>query len=322
MTQTFPAGTGKLPAKYRNRPHWLRILSWWTEAGFVRTLWLLTGSMDPARAATLGRRLFRWLGPRSAKQPFVDRNLRVAFPGLTPVQYEQLAHKVWENFGAVLAEYPHLRSFRMTDSAPAIEVEMDPATRVILDARQPAVYVSAHLGNWELAAAAITAAGIPLSVVYAPQGNPLLDRLLQKVRLALGCKFIAKKNALRRLAREIRAGRSVGILPDQRVDTGEPIAFFGHSALTTTSPAWLAIKMHCPLVPVQITRTGDARYRAVFHPPLQPHAGSDQRAEVLQLTAAINDLFENWIRREPGQWLCMRRRWSACTPETKAPVSG
>ncbi|MDT8388760.1 MAG: lysophospholipid acyltransferase family protein, partial [Thiogranum sp.] len=195
------------------------------------------------------------------------------------------------------------------------EFRIDPLTREILDAQRPAIYVSAHMSNWELAAAAITATGVPLSVVYAPQGNPLLDRLLQQVRRSLGCEFIPKKNALRRLAREIRAGRSVGILPDQRIDSGAPVTFFGRPALTTTSPAWLALKLGCPLIPVQIERTADCRYQAIFHRPLHAHDAADPGTQILELTRTINELFENWIRHRPDQWLCMRRRWPAFEPE-------
>ncbi len=215
---------------------------------------------------------------------------------------------MWGNFGAVLAEYPHLRN------CGDIEIDIDARARGVIAGAKPAVYVTAHLANWELAGLALAGAGVPLSVVYAPQGNPLLDRMLQSQRRSLGCTFIGKQHALRKLMREIRAGRSVGMLSDQRVDSGQPVPFFGRDALTATTPAWLAFRLGCPLIPVQIVRSAEARYRVILHPPVECGDACAGRDAVLQVTTQLNRLFESWIRQRPEQWLCMRRRWPAVSP--------
>jgi KDO2-lipid IV(A) lauroyltransferase len=139
--------------------------------------------------------------------------------------------------------------------------------------------------------------------------------MIQAQRNSLGYQLIAKNNGLRQLVREIRSGRSVGLLPDQRVDSGEPVPFFGCDAPTTTSPARLAIKLNCPLIPVQIERTGNARFRAVFHRPVLNGKKAGEQSDPLQVTAELNSLFESWIRSRPDQWICMKRRWQtgACS---------
>ena len=204
-------------------------------------------------------------------------NLRIAFPLLDSRQLDALAGDIWGHFGAVMAEYPHLNTLSRGGSPPYTDIVMDREVKAIIDGRRPAVYVTAHLGNWELVAATIANTGTPLSVIYGPQSNPVLDRLILKQRGTLGYRLVAKTNGVRKLLRELRAGRSVGLLPDQRVDSGEPLPFFGRPAPTTTSPAWLSLRFGCPLIPVQVERTGSARYRVVFHRPL---AGSAGRAAV------------------------------------------
>lgn len=294
----------------------VRALVWGLEAIFLWLFWLVMSALSPAQAARAGSRFFRWLGPRCRRQRFLKRNLSLAFPARGPAEIERLSLGVWENFGAVLAEYPHLASIAAAGDVPALDCLFDEGARRVVEECRPAVYVTAHTGNWELAAAAIVNAGVPLSVVYAPQGNPLVDRMLQRARHTLGCRFIAKKNALRRLLREIRSGRSVGILPDQRVDSGEFLPFFGRLAPTTTSPAWLALKNGCPLMPVQILRTSDGRYVAIFHKPIETAQRRATAEGILGLTVEINRMFEGWISRQPQQWLCMRRRWPATFYET------
>ena len=171
----------------------------------------------------------------------------LAFPTFGPERIESLSHDIWGNFGSVLAEYPHLHKLADSHIPSAIELEIDKETRPIFAGRKPAIYVTAHLGNWELVASFIAGTGVPLSAVYAPQNNPVLDRMIQTKRDSTGCRFIEKENALRLLVGEIRSGRSIGMLPDQRLDSGELLPFFGRNTPTPISPAWLSIKTKCPV---------------------------------------------------------------------------
>ena len=295
--------------KLSPRSHWLHMFGMRVEGMLLYLFWLLVRPMSPQHASATGRMLMRWLGPKTHKHCQMKRNLRLAFPDLDDEQRESMAREIWGNFGAVMAEYPHLNTLTAGGSPPFVNVVMDHDMRAIFENKQPAIYVTAHLGNWELVASTIAKSGIPLSVIYGPQRNPVLERMLQEQRGSLGCQLVAKKNAMRQLVREIRSGRSIGLLPDQRVDNGEPVPFFGWDAPTTTSPASLALKLNCPLIPVQVERTGDARFRVVFHRPMLTGVKTDERSDAWQITADLNRMFEGWIRKRPEQWLCMKRRW-------------
>lgn len=283
-----------------------RRLAWRVQALALGTFWACARFLPSRLAAAAGSRLFRWLGPLTRKQRFVARNLELAYPDLGRDDRNAIAREVWSNFGAVLAEYPHLGRYaaRETD---ALETVLHPKARALLDEGRPAVYVTAHLANWELPGLALSRLGISLSVVYAPQSNPFVDAMLQRHRSALGCAFVPKTDSIRTLLGALKAGRSVGLLSDQRTDFGEQLPFFGRPAMTAISPAWLALRQGCPLVPVRVERLAHGRYRVHVLAPLTGDDGS--RAGVLALSRRLNALFEAWIRERPGQWLCMRRRW-------------
>jgi len=285
------------------------------EGMVLRLFWLLARSMSPERASATGRALISRLGPRTHKHHRLTGNLKLAFPDLGAAQRETLARRIWGNLGAVMAEYPHLDTIATGRASSFVDVIMNEDTRKIFAGKQPAIYVTAHLANWELVAATIARSGIPLSVIYGPQRNPVLERMLQRQRKSLGCRFIASKNGVRRLLRELRAGRSVGLLPDQRVEQGQPVPFFGREAPTSIAPAWLALKLGCPLIPVQVERTGNARFRTIFHRPVTGVDSGTTGIDPVQLTTELNRIFENWIRRQPEQWLCIKRRW---LPDTRA----
>ena len=80
--------------------------------------------------------------------------------------------------------------------------------------------------------------------------------------------------------------------------------------LTSLTPAQLALKFGCELIPVQIQRRQGANFRVIFHEPITVDDDSlDNQQKILQMTRKINILFESWIRERPHEWMCTKRRW-------------
>ena len=290
----------------------VQAFGWWLEALVLRSLWWLVTPLSLDRASAIGRRIFGLLGPRSAKHQHVLANLSIAFPDRSRAEIEHLAIGVWGNVGAVAAEFAQLE--KLTDA----RLNRDRIEIVSADSRPdavvgdtPCVFVTAHCANWELAAYAAQQLTGALDVVYTPQDNPYLDRMIQNKRRALGCGFIGKVNAVRSMFKSLKNGRSVGLLVDTRVDEAPLQPFFGVDANVTTTPAWLALKTGCPIVPIQVERRCGARFRITFHPPLRVAREGGESAEqtVNRLTRDITATVEAWIRAHPADWMCTKRRW-------------
>ena len=288
----------------------LRYPIWVLETVPLLAFWGVAASLSPVRASRLGRWLLERLGPRLHKQRHVLRNLGIALPGHSPEELARVAREVWGNLGAVMGEYPHLATISQVEGARRLELVFEQGASTPT-ATRPIVMVTGHLANWELVAGAMTGLlGIPLSVVYGPQENPLADRLIQRFRRGLRCGLVAKEASMRQLVRELREGRSLGLVVDQRVDGSPLVPFFGVPAATAVSPARLALRFGCDLVPVRMERLPDARFRVTFTPPVPvPERGNDDE-KALEMTRRVNALFESWIRERPGEWMCTKRRWS------------
>ena len=171
----------------------------------------------------------------------------------------------------------------------------------------------AHLGNWEISAATARRLGVPLTVVYSRQANPIAEWLVQRRRRDLGCRFVAADDSIRPLLNELRTGRSIGLLVDLRVESGEPLPFCGHDTATTLVPARLALKFGCPLVPVRVERMRPAHLRVTLCDPVLPDAAAARDAQARQMMAEVNALFEAWIVARPDQWQCFQNRWPKST---------
>ena len=94
------------------------------------------------------------------------------------------------------------------------------------------IIFSGHLGNWEIAALAAGQYGVDVAQIYRAANNPLVDRLIARLR-GDGGEFIPKGAvASRRAVARSRRGAHLTLLVDQKMNDGIPVPFFGRTAMT------------------------------------------------------------------------------------------
>jgi KDO2-lipid IV(A) lauroyltransferase len=279
-------------------------------------VWLglrLLAALGPVTASNFAGGLARAVGPLLPVSRVAEANLRLAMPELEAPARRRAIRGVWENLGRTVGELPHLASLRETASGPGWEVE----NRDIIDtfrARGGAVvFVSGHLGNWEMLQPILGACGIPMAGFYRAAANPLVDDLISTVRRRAlrpdQSMFPKGAHGARGAAAHLRAGGALGVLMDQKLNEGLSVPLFGHPAMTTPAPATFAVRLHCPLAFGYVERIGPARLRLVCGPVIDvPHSG-DRSADIAAVTLAINRVLEAAIRRRPESWLWLHRRW-------------
>ncbi|MDJ0866635.1 MAG: lysophospholipid acyltransferase family protein [Myxococcota bacterium] len=249
------------------------------------------------------------IGPFTSRRDKVARNLLVAFPELTWAEHRRLVRAVFRNLGVSIAEIAQIARI-WAERAQRLEFVAHPDLRFLREPGTPAVFVTAHVGAWTLTNLAAGHYGVPLTIVYAPESNPLLEPFVRGLRGALPCRLANRDGSIRTLMRELAAGRCVGLATDVRVDEGEPVPFFGHPMQTSTIPARLALRYGCELVTSRCERLPGGRFRVRIDAPLEPDPSLAPPSQVLDLTARIHARFERWIDETPGQWMCLGRRWA------------
>lgn len=285
---------------------------WWLQALVLRLLWLAVGWMPPERISATGWRMMAWFGPRSKKHRHVLANLKMVCPGKSQAEIESLGRAVWGNIGAVFTEFTLFE--RLTDprrNRQYLEVIYAEPEADFLTRSKPCVFVSAHLANWEMIGYTGNRASGGMDVIYNPQPNPWLEKIVQRRRRWLGCGYVGKVNSVRKLLALLKAGKSVGLMVDVRVDGGRLAPFCGADATVTTTPAWLSLQAGCDIVPIQIERLQGVRFRVTFHPALRcvPGEGESRDAAIMRVTEEINQVVEAWVKARPQDWLCTKRRW-------------
>jgi KDO2-lipid IV(A) lauroyltransferase len=249
------------------------------------------------------------IGPRSANATMGKDNLRIAFPTLAASEIDELAYRTWRSIGLVFGEYPHLDRIAKIHDNPRLQI----VDRCGLDAyrrrERQAIFVGAHLSNWEIMALALAREGVPLLALQAPLQNPHLAKLMDRARAQLGCRMLARGESMRALIRQVREGGSLGLLLDLSSKDGEPVPFFGHPMRTSMTPARMALRYGCDIVPMRTERLGEARFRVTAYPPLAHAPTGEEAADAVAITRKLNAMMEQWIGEQPDEWMCANRRW-------------
>ena len=261
-------------------------------------------------ASAIGGAIGRLLGPRLAVTGRVRRNLDLALPQLSDAARRRLIREMWDNLGRIAAEYPHLA--RLDCFAPGTRVEVV-GTRHIDRARaqgRPLIFFSAHFGNWEVASLAVRQYGLELVQIYRSANNAGVDAMMRQLRQSLGVEPVPKGGAgARRIIAALREGRNLALLVDQKMNDGIAVPSLGRDAMTAPAIAELALRYHCPMLPVRVDRLRGARFRVTIFPALDVARSGDRQADIRTAMAEINRSIEQWIRQRPGQWLWLHRRW-------------
>jgi KDO2-lipid IV(A) lauroyltransferase len=279
------------------------------EAWFLGACFWLLGRMSPERASTVAAAVFRLLGPRSGKARSVRRNFAVAFPELSQRELEQSCREVFGQLGMATAELIKMGQI-WDEREQRIEFDIDPAAEEHLQAGKPTVFVTAHVGAWQLTNLISLHRGLTITTVYAAETNPIMQEMFYRLRTAFGVKLLASEEGVRPLLRELSAGNSIGLAMDTRLDTGEPIPFFGVEARTNITAARLALRSGAALIPIRAERLRPGYFRVTVHAPIaSPDPDADTHAQAVAMTRRINEHFEAWIRETPEQWMCLKRRW-------------
>ncbi len=280
------------------------------EALLLEGLFRLSRCLSPDQASALGDRLGGMLGPRLKKHRDVVSNLSIAFPDWPASRLRAVAVAAWRQAGRTVMEFPHLGALSSPTATDRIEIVHLADLSAVRRGEKPAIFVTAHLANWNLATVAASRLNLPLSVVFSPQQNPFIERLFIRHRHSIDAETIASSSAGRAIMGALTRGRSVGLVMDQRFEGGELVPFFGVAALTAVAPARIAVKLGIDFVPVRVERLDGARFRITIHEPIRRDpAITDSRMAALAMTRHVNELFEDWIREAPEQWLCAKRRW-------------
>ncbi len=301
--------------RVRNRRSKLRSLS---EYALARGACSLIGSLPPQIAETLASRLLPALASglltRHRRRAF--RNLELAFGS---GDHKPTLRKMYGHLCKMFLDL--LIRSRWADGGYSIEVAPESRSigKELKHSESPYIFVSGHLGHWEILGGDASRLGFPCHCVARRLDNPYLEAWITERRSAAGNVIVhVHSTDFLDLASRLQKGHHLAFLVDQNQSRGIFVDFFGVPAATNHMPALLALETGCSIVPICCVEGPTPRTRQIhLAPPLVPDRTRSSDEEVQRLTATYTLQIEEWVRRWDDQYLWIHRRWKSRPPGEK-----
>jgi KDO2-lipid IV(A) lauroyltransferase len=251
------------------------------------------------------------------RRDIADRNLRIAFGSeLDQRARNRIARESFREFGAFALECMKFATMADRDIMPLIEFDAAHAERgiALLSSGRGVIFVSAHFGNFELAARWVAHLGHEVLTVVRATRDEKTTNLMEQLRKRNGLTSIRRDLAGRPMLAALRKGKCVAILADQNADEVF-VPFFGQPTGTVDGPAKLALHVGSPIV-VGVCERTPRGFRLVLEGVVEADSSKDRDSEVRRISAEVNGLLETAIRRSPTQWLWCHNRWRS-SPDVK-----
>jgi KDO2-lipid IV(A) lauroyltransferase len=251
-----------------------------------------------------------------------DLNLRLAFPGKSAAERQQILRRLYRNLGWLLAEFCQMPRYTPETTRSFIRYEGLEHYLAARDEGKGVLILTGHLGAWELSSFYHSLMGYPMSIVIRRLDNPLVDSLVNHIRCLHGNQVLHKDDFARGLLASMRRGETVGILMDTNMTPpqGSFVDFFSQSACTGTGLARIAMKTGARVLPgFLLWEEATEQYVLRFGAPLSVAASGDVEADAIANTALFTRVIEDYIRQYPDQWLWVHRRWKT-RPQGEAPI--
>ncbi len=271
-------------------------------------LWLASVlSTQAGRAAgrALARAAMRF---RPHERALAGANIALAYPGTEAAWQEQLVVTATDRLGDTLFDSLTVERWL---SGGMNRINGDDARDQLQRCRaqgRGVLILTGHLGCWELLGGWLAQVMEGLTVIVGEIHNEPVDRLVNDRRRKTGLNPVPRDGDLRPLLRALRRGDAAAVLMDQATRVpSRPVPFFGTPAPTATGFASLAIRTGAPVLPVAIQRDGHG-HRIVTGDVIDPtlFGGADPEFAFLQ---ACNDALEDFVRRNPAEWVWFHKRW-------------
>ena len=298
-----------IPKRLARRAPALAAIAQWTEATVFRIVFWLMRKLTLEHALTLSAFSFELGSGYSDKADKARTNLAIAFPDSSSKWRDRTTKKIFRHLGYSAAELVKLEQI-WQEREQRIEFVLEPEARKHMESKRATVFMTAHVGAWQVASLVTRQFGFTINAIYAPESNATLQELLLSSRRSFGERLISADAGPRPLLKALKAGESIIMAMDTRPDTGKLIPFFGRDALTNTSAVGLALRTGAAVVVSRAERLPGGRYRVTVYDPLvSPIPDAPVKEQALAMTAIVHRYFEEWISEHPEQWVCLKRRW-------------
>ena len=246
------------------------------------------------------------IGPKLGVTKKAYNNIKNVMPEKNEKETLKIIKNMWENLGRVIGEYPHLKKL-VPGKNNKIQICGIKNLLLVKKTKTPAIFFSAHFANWEILPMVSIKNGVPVLTIFRKPNNPIINFLINYLRSDLPMAPKGREGA-KKIIYSLKNGISIGLVIDQKMNDGIEVPFFNKPAMTSNALALLCHKIKSLVIPVEVERIKSTNFKVTFHNPVKVSKNGKKKTS-LQIMTEVNLIIEKWIRKNPGQWLWLHRRW-------------
>jgi len=230
-------------------------------------------------------------------------------------EVKALARRVFRSYALYWADFFGLASKRAPEVERLVRIEGIEHLRDALKLGRGAIFVTAHLGSWDVGGAALAGSeGLPaLSAIVEPVTRETSNTVVTAMRERLGIRVIPLGSPLK-VGRALRRNEIVFVVGERLVGAdGVEVDFFGERTQLPRGAAYWSVRSGAPIVPGFCIRQPDGTFIGFIEPPILPDGGDGDDAAVRRHTQRIAGIMERYIARYPDQWCMLQPVWQGGT---------
>ena len=193
-----------------------------------------------------------------------------------------------------------------------IDIPAEDAVGAALQGGHGAVILTAHFGNWDIAAKKLSAYERPVNVVMTREVNITTQEYLRAARERAGVRVIYSDSSVfssLNMIRALRRNEIVAMQLDRLMGQPRLIPFFGVPTEFPAGPFILARIAKAPLIAAFIPRLGSRHYAIRLGVPRVPQGERGDVHALDRVMATVVGEFEQYVRQHPTQWFQFAAFW-------------
>ena len=231
--------------------------------------------------------------------------------------------RVFMNIGESLIDIIRFAHMNDENANSKVRIHGQEHLNAALTADRGIMFISAHIGNWEVVLHITRLTGIDLSILANRRKDAEIESLIQQVRSSGRLAILPPKGGMvARLITELKARRHICFFVDKRGKRRSKFFcdYFGIPAPTSPAPAFVALKADALVLPVYVIKEGYT-FGLYFGPAVEARSFGTDADEIEKLRESthseavqkLSDYMQTWvesvIRQHPDQWTWQYPRW-------------
>lgn len=249
----------------------------------------------------LAYRVFRY------RYPVVVQNISRALPHKSYKEVKQLARAYYEHLAAVIVEVIRSFSIRGHQQLKRVNFSNTELLHKYYAQKRNVIAVLGHYGNWECLNILPMQLPYQVNAIYKPLSNPVMGKLVQRIRTRFGIRLIPAQHALRQLLKPNERPQLSLFIADQFPGKNArcELKFLNQTTLMFNGAEKLAIATDAIVVYVNMLPAGSNCWNVDFSLITE----SATQTVNNEITTAFSSKLEQSISASPAYWLWSHRRW-------------